>query len=85
MAAHSTKRRKLVTTQDDRPVKTSVPLDVDTHSRLAAMASRRRMPASALAAEFIKAGVRSIIVIDRAKSAGRVIVDDEVIDGNEAA
>ena len=52
-------------------MKTSVPLDVGTHAKLAALAALRGMPAGALAAEFIREGVRSIIVIDKRKSAGQ--------------
>lgn len=56
--------------QGDRPVKCSVPLDVGTHSRLAALASLRRMSAGALAAEFIADGLRGqVVVIDRRKPA----------------
>lgn len=71
--AVATRKRKVASTQDDRPVKTSVPLDVGTHSRLSALASLRRMSAGALAAEFIRDGVKSILVIDRAKSSGQAV------------
>lgn len=81
MSAQSPRRRKSAAAQMSRPVKTSVPLDVGTHAKLAAMAALRGMPAGALAAEFIRDGVRSIIVIDKARKAnheGSVDPDAEI-------
>jgi hypothetical protein len=63
-------------------VKTSVPLDVGTHSKLSALASLRGMDRGALAASFIAEGVRGIVVIDkRAKSPDTV----DLAHGGESA
>ena len=69
-------KRKPVSASKEKPVKTTLSLDVDLHSRLAAMASRRRMGMSALAEQFIRAGLRGFVVIDRSESSDRVKADD---------
>jgi hypothetical protein len=69
-------KRKPVSASKERPVKTTLSLDVDLHSRLAAMASRRRMGMSALAEQFIRAGLRGFVVIDRSESSDRVEKSD---------
>ncbi len=69
-------KRKPVTVSRDRPVKTTLSLDVDLHSRLCAKASRRRMGVSALAVEFIRAGLRGFVVIDRSESSDRAEMTD---------
>ncbi len=78
MAAQSSRRRKTATAPDGRPVKTSVPLDVGTHARLCALAALRGMSNGALAAEFIRDGLKGIVVIDRRKPAGHVDPDVDV-------
>jgi len=42
-----------------------VELDVSTHARLAAAAALRGCSRSALAAKFIKAGLKGIVLIDK--------------------
>lgn len=64
-------KRKPVSASKERPVKTTVSLDVDLHSRLSAMASRRRTSISALAESFIREGLRGFVVIDRSESSDR--------------
>lgn len=65
------KRSKSVPASGDRPVKTTLSLDVDLHARLKAKAARRRMGISALAVEYIQAGLRGFVVIDRSGDSDR--------------
>jgi hypothetical protein len=65
-------KRKPGSASKERPVKTTLSLDVDLHSRLCAMASRRRVGISALAESFIREGLRGFVVIDRSESSDRV-------------
>ena len=69
-------KRKPVSASKERPVKTTLSLDVDLHSRLCAMASRRRMGISALAVSFIRERLRGVVVIDRSESSGRGTATD---------
>lgn len=80
MAAQSPRRRVSAATQDNRPVKLSVPIAVGTHSRLCALAALRRMPVGALAAQFIDDGLKGkVIVVDKqAKPADHADPTDEV-------
>jgi hypothetical protein len=55
-------------------VKTSVPLDVETHAKLCGLAALRGVDRSALAAEFIKVGLKGVLLID--KRGGSDHVDD---------
>ena len=71
-------KRKPVSASKERPVKTTLSLDVDLHSRLCAMASRRRTSISALAESFIREGLRGFVVIDRSESSDRVKVLDRL-------
>jgi hypothetical protein len=66
------RKQKPVSASKERPVKTTLSLDVDLHSRLSAMASRRRVGISALAVSFIREGLRGFVVIDRSESSDRV-------------
>jgi hypothetical protein len=74
-------KRKPASASKERPVKTTLSLDVDLHSRLAAMASRRRMGMSALAEQFIRAGLRGFVVIDRSESSDRGTANDRRTEG----
>lgn len=78
MSAQSPRKRRSPSTQAPRSVRTSVPLDVSTHVKLSALAAMRGMPAGALAAEFVREGVRSIVVIDKRRSADPVDSDSQV-------
>lgn len=62
--------RKAASSPSDHPVKLSVPIGVETHARLSALASLRRMPAGALAAQFIMDGLKDagVIVVRRKSS-----------------
>jgi hypothetical protein len=53
-------------------VKCTVLLDLETHARLAAAAAKRRCDRSALAAGFIREGLRGVVVFDRANPADHV-------------
>jgi hypothetical protein len=87
----STQKRGKAVPSGERPVKTTLTLDVELHSRLCAKAARRRMGVSALAVEFIRAGLKGLVVIDRSESSDRVKADDRtrgglgVIDSDEDA
>lgn len=73
VAPQNARPRKAASTQDDRPVKISVPIGVETHARLSALSALRRMPAGALAAEFIRDGLKTAgVVVVRRKSAEEV-------------
>lgn len=74
-------KRKPVSASKERPFKTTVSLDVDLHSRLSAMASRRRTSMSALAESFIREGLRGFIVIDRSESSDRGKIVDRRAEG----
>ena len=65
-------KRKSAKLSKDRPVKTTLSLDVTTYTRLCAKAAMRRIGISALAAEFIQAGLRGMVVIDRSESSQSV-------------
>jgi hypothetical protein len=73
------------------PVKTSVRLDVRTHAKLCACAALRSVDRSTLAAEFIRAGLRDVVVMDsrrkssRANDERRSEEEDETIDDEEKA
>jgi hypothetical protein len=77
----SIQKRKQAAVSNDRPVKTTISLDVELHSRLCAKASRRRMGVSALAVEFIREGLRGFVVIDRSESADRAKPTDRRVEG----
>jgi hypothetical protein len=87
----STQRRGKAVTSSERPVKTTLTLDVELHSRLCAKAARRRMGVSALAVEFIRTGLKGLVVIDRSESSDRSKGEDRtrgglgVIDSDEDA
>jgi hypothetical protein len=59
-------------------VKTSVPLDVRTHAKLCAAAALRGVDRSALAAEFITAGLRGVVVIDQKGDSDHTDISDRV-------
>jgi hypothetical protein len=48
-------------------VKTSVPLDVETHAKLCGLAALKGEDRSTLAAEFIREGLRGVILFDKRK------------------
>lgn len=77
----SVQKRKQAAVSSERPVKTTISLDVELHSRLCAKASRRRMGVSALAVEFIREGLRGFVVIDRSESGDRAKPTDRPIQG----
>ncbi len=74
-------RRKSVVVSSERPIKTTISLDVELYSRLCALAARRRKGMSALATEFIRAGLRGVVVIDRTSESGAVKIADRQTEG----
>ena len=58
-------RRKPVSASKERPVKTTISLDLDLYSRLCAKAAMRRTGISAVAVEFIREGLRGVVVFDK--------------------
>jgi hypothetical protein len=46
-------------------VKTSVPLDVETHAKLCGLAALRSVDRAAMAAEFIRNGLKGVLLIDK--------------------
>jgi hypothetical protein len=64
-------KRKPVSASKERPVKTTISLDLDLYSRLCAKAAKRRTGISALAVEYIREGLRGVVVFDKSESADR--------------
>lgn len=85
------RKQRPVSASKERPVKTTISLDVELYSRLCAKAAKRRTGISALAVEFIREGLRGVVVIDRNESSGRGTGNDRagqglgVIDSEEDA
>jgi hypothetical protein len=78
-------RRKPVSASKERPVKTTISLDLDLYSRLCAKAARQRTGISALAVEYIREGLRGVVVFDKSESSdpvkmGRSARDVAVVD-----
>lgn len=67
-------------------VKVSVPLDVETHAKLAAYAALRRVPMSSVIASAVRDVVGSMVVFDRSVKATRADSPTSVssIDGEAA-
>jgi hypothetical protein len=85
-------KRKPVSASRERPVKTTISLDLDLYSRLCAKAAKRRTGISALAVEFIREGLRGVVVFDKSESSDSVKKGDRPSsglgisdDGEEAA
>jgi hypothetical protein len=57
-------------------VKTTVVLDVNTHTKLVAAAALRGLDRSTLAAGFIEEGLRGVVVFDRTLSSGNTGDED---------
>ena len=74
-------KRKPVAASREKPVKTTLSLDVELYTRLCAKAAKRRMGISALAVEFIRAGLRGLVVIDRVESSDAVEKSDRRTEG----
>ena len=65
MSDQSPQKPKVVGAVSRPTVKCTVLIDVSTHSRLAAAAALRGCSRSTLAARYIKAGLKGIVVIDK--------------------
>jgi hypothetical protein len=74
-------KRKPASASKERPVKTTISLDLDLYSRLCAKAAKRRTGISALAVEFIREGLRGVVVFDKSDSSDRVRGDDRRTEG----
>ena len=66
--AEPTRRRAAARPPVNAVVKTSVPLDVETHARLCAAAALQQRDRSALAAEILSEALRGIVIIDKRRS-----------------
>jgi hypothetical protein len=62
-------------------VKTSVPLDVETHAKLCGLAALRGVDRSALAAEFVKNGLKGVLLIDKRGGSDHVDSSDRRVEG----
>ncbi len=69
-------KRKPVSASKERPVKTTISLDLDLYSRLCAKAAMRRTGISDVAVEFIREGLRGAVVFDKNESASSVETTD---------
>ena len=84
--AEPARRRTAARPSPTVPVRISVPLDAEDHAKLCAAAALQQRDRSALAAEILRDGLKGLVAIfDRRKSAGRVDLADEGIDGIDAA
>ena len=59
------RKRKPAATLPSKPVKCTILLDVETHTKLAAAAAMRRCDRSTYAAEILREGLRGIVCFDR--------------------
>ena len=75
MSGKSTQGRRSASTtagpSDRPPVKTSVPLTVETHAKLAALSALSGEDRGALAAKMIEEGLRGMLIIDKRRSSGK--------------
>lgn len=55
-----------------RMVKVSVPIDVETHAKLAAAAALEGRPAGAIVAEWVRANLSGLYLVDRRGRTGQV-------------
>jgi hypothetical protein len=85
-------KRKPVTPSKDRPIKTTLSLDVGLYTRLCALAAMRRCGISALACDILRDALRGVIVFDRTGESDHVEAKDRLgggsqisLDGDEAA
>ena len=88
MSEKPTARRKTADKSPSKPVKCTVLLDVETHTKLAASAAMKRMDRSTLAASILREGLRGIVAFDRhapRKPADNADLSDDGIGGTEAA
>jgi hypothetical protein len=72
VAAKVHQKRKGVDTSPSRTVKTTVSLDVGTLAKLAACAALRGSSQSALAAAFIREGLKGVVAFDKSMSSASV-------------
>jgi hypothetical protein len=61
----SPRRRTSASAAPQKTVKTSVPLDVETHAKLCGLAALKGVDRSAMAAEFIRVGLRGVVLFDK--------------------
>jgi hypothetical protein len=72
VAVKAGQKRKGVDASPSRVVKTTVSLDVGTLAKLAACAALRGSSQSALAADFIKIGLKGVVAFDKSMSPASV-------------
>jgi hypothetical protein len=86
MAAQDRPRRRKDAPATARPhIKTSVPLDVGTHAKLCGIAALRGVDRAALSAEFIRMGLRGIVLIDKQNLSGPADLVDRSDDGDDVS
>lgn len=76
MRSRIPQKRKGADASQGRTVKTTVSLDVGTLAKLAALAALRGSSQSALAAAFIKEGLRGVVAFEKSESSDRVEKSD---------
>jgi hypothetical protein len=80
MPAQDSPRRRTAASAAPLPsVKTSVPLDVETHAKLCGLAALRSVDRSALAAEFIRNGLRGVVLFDKRKGSDHTDTSDRQV------
>jgi hypothetical protein len=76
VGARIPQKRKGADASQSRTVKTTVSLDVGTLAKLAALAALRGSSQTALAAAFIKEGLRGVVAFEKGESSGPVEKSD---------
>ena len=77
MAQERTRGRTSSNLSSRPPVRLSVPVDVGTHAKLCAIAALRQIDRSELAAGFIVAALRGVVISERGDAAGDADDDGE--------
>ena len=85
VATESPRRRKPAAPAKRKYVKTTIKVDVETHSRWALAAAMREMDRSAWAVEVITEALKGLLVIDRRRSPASVDSSDSEDRQDEAA
>jgi hypothetical protein len=75
MSARIPQKRKGADAPQNRTVKTTVSLDAGTRAKLAACAALRGSSQTALAAAFIREGLRGVIAFDKSESSVPVRIE----------
>lgn len=76
MSAPTPRKRKAAAPLVERTVKTSIVIGAELHTKLAAAAAMRGVPANAIVVEALTDALGGIVVFDRRKGVDRGKVDD---------